>query len=74
MTPSQLHCPKCRSTLVNCNASDLIANNGLVTCSKCGHERRVMRERATDKHTPEKFAELSLRYHRSMELVMEAKA
>ena len=37
----QLSCPKCRALTVNVNASDIIRDNGYVTCSNCGHERQI---------------------------------
>jgi hypothetical protein len=38
----QLRCPKCRALTLNVNVSDIIAANGRVTCSRCGHERTVL--------------------------------
>src|ERR1039457_4888791 len=37
----QLSCPKGRALTVNVNASDIIRDNGYVTCSNCGHERQI---------------------------------
>ena len=38
----QLRCHKCRALTLNVNVSDIIAANGRVTCSACGHERVVL--------------------------------
>ena len=37
----QLKCPKCKSLRLNVHASDIIAANGVVTCSECGHTRII---------------------------------
>jgi len=37
----QLSCPKCKAIKVNVNVSAIVAANGLVTCSHCGHERTI---------------------------------
>jgi transposase-like protein len=39
----QLSCPKCRALTLNIHVSDIIRDNGRVTCSHCGHERVVMK-------------------------------
>ena len=38
----QLKCPKCKALTLNVHVSDIIAQNGKVTCSVCGHERTVL--------------------------------
>lgn len=38
----QLKCPKCKALTVNVHVSDIIRDNGRVTCSNCGHERTVL--------------------------------
>jgi predicted Zn finger-like uncharacterized protein len=37
----QLKCPKCKSLRLNVHASDIIAANGVVACSECGHTRII---------------------------------
>lgn len=39
----QLRCPKCRGLTLNVHVSDIIRDNGRVTCASCGHERVVMK-------------------------------
>lgn len=45
----QLSCPKCRALTVNVHMSDIIRDNGRVTCSACGHERVVMKLNAAQR-------------------------
>ena len=37
----QLRCPKCGAMRFNVDVSDLIRDNGVVTCSNCGHTRVI---------------------------------
>jgi RNase P subunit RPR2 len=45
----QLSCPKCRALTVNVHVSDIIRDNGRVTCLACGHERVVMKLNAAQR-------------------------
>ena len=40
-TLAQLRCPKCAAMHYNVHASDLAKGNGEVTCSNCGHVRKL---------------------------------
>ena len=70
----QLKCPKCKSLRLNVHASDIIADNGIVTCSHCGHVRTVIKRKQlpNSKHTVKEFVKLSLGYARQMELVRKS--